>query len=91
MSYKISTGTCQLPSAGMSRAYTCAVCDVPGDYFYAGTNSGEIIIFNIRNRIFRASIPLSSNGILCLMENNGMIFAGSGDGKIKKLAGGDNK
>lgn len=91
MSYKISTGACQLPSAGMSRVYTCATCDLNGEYYFAGTNSGEIIIFNLRNRIFRASIPLSSNGILCLMEVSGVLYAGSGDGKIKKLMGNDNK
>lgn len=91
MSYKISTATCQLPSAGMSRVYTCSACDSSGEYYFAGTNSGEVIIFNLRNLVFRASIPLSSNGILCLMERSGMLFAGSGDGKVKKLTGGDNK
>ncbi|OMJ86838.1 hypothetical protein SteCoe_11542 [Stentor coeruleus] len=91
MSYKITTSACQLPSAGMSRVYTCAACDTAGAYYFAGTNSGEIIIFNIQNRVFRASIPLSSNGILCILETGGYLYVGSGDGKIKKLVGGDNK
>jgi WD40 repeat protein len=91
MSYKISVAACQLPSAGMSRVYTCATCNTAGDYFFAGTNSGEIIIFNIQNRVFRASIPLSSNGLLSLLEHEGVLFAGSGDGKIKRLVGMDNK
>ena len=91
MSYKITSAACQLPSAGMSRTYTCSTCDTSGEYFYAGTNSGEVVIFSLKNRVFRASIPLSSNGILCLMEMNGVLFASSGDGKIKKMVGSDNK
>lgn len=91
MSYKITSAACQLPSAGMSRVYTCATCDTQGDYYFCGTNSGEVVIFNIRNRVFRASIPLSSNGLLSIIEFNNTVYAGSGDGKIKKLQGADNK
>lgn len=51
----------------------------------AGTQGGEICLFSVYSQIYRATMPLSSNGLLsiCLMDDK--IFVGGGDGKIRKL------
>lgn len=56
----------------------------------AGTTGGEICLFSISQKLYRASMPLTSNGIICGAVHNDMLFVGGGDGKIKKvnLAGG---
>mmetsp|Transcript_12766 Transcript_12766/g.23776 ORF Transcript_12766/g.23776 Transcript_12766/m.23776 type:complete len:622 (+) Transcript_12766:2683-4548(+) len=89
MSYILSTSNCQLPSSGLTRTYTAAV--KVGDYLIAGTTSGELCVFNLISKIFRASIPVSSNGITSLLEVRGEVLVGSGDGTIKKLVGEDNR
>jgi hypothetical protein len=52
----------------------------------AGTSGGEVCIFSIYSRIYRATMPLSSNGLLSIaILDQDTIFVGSGDGKVKKL------
>lgn len=89
MGYILTTSSCQLPSSGLTRTYTAAI--KVGDYLLAGTTSGEVCIFNLTSKIFRASIPVSSNGITSLLEVRGEVLVGSGDGTIKKLTGEDNR
>lgn len=56
----------------------------------AGTTGGEICVFSIQQAIYRASMPLTSNGIICGLVSDESLYIGGGDGKIKKvsLAGG---
>ncbi len=56
----------------------------------AGTTGGEICIFSMSQAIYRASMPLTSNGIVCGLVHEDFLYVGGGDGKIKKvsLAGG---
>ena len=56
----------------------------------AGTTGGEICVFSISQKLYRASMPLTSNGTLCGCVLGDMLFVGGGDGKVKKvnLAGG---
>ena len=63
---------------------------VNGDMFLAGTTGGEICLFSISQKLFRASMPLTSNGIICGAVSGDMLFIGGGDGKVKKvnMAGG---
>lgn len=89
MCYVLTSAPCQLPSSGLTRTYTAAV--KVGDYLIAGTTSGELCVFSLTSRIFRASIPVSSNGITSILEFRGEVIVGSGDGKIKKLTGEDNR
>lgn len=91
MSYRTTPVTCQQPSSGMNRNFTCSIIDSSGDYLYAGTPSGELVVYNITHRVFRGTVPISSNGLLSLLEINGIIYAGSGDGKVKQLNGRDGK
>ena len=88
MQYFLSSSNCQLPNTGLVRTYNFGL--VNGDMFLAGTAGGEICVFSISQKLFRASMPLTSNGIICGAVSEDMLFIGGGDGKIKKvnLAGG---
>ena len=88
MQYFLSSENCQLPNTGLIRNYNFAL--INGDMLMAGTTGGEICIFSIAQKQYRASMPLTSNGIICGAVMNDCLFVGGGDGKIKKvnLAGG---
>ena len=64
MQYSLKQGTCQLPNTGLNRSYTFSQAN--GDTLLLGTSGGEICIFSIYNRIYRATMPLSSNGLMAL-------------------------
>lgn len=42
-------------------------------------------MFSIYSRIYRATMPISSNGLLAIALLGENIFVGGGDGKVKKL------
>ena len=88
MQYFLSSSPCQLPNTGLVRTYNFAL--VNGDMLLAGTTGGEMCVFSISQKLYRASMPLTSNGIICGCVHDEMLFVGGGDGKIKKvnLAGG---
>ena len=52
----------------------------------AGTTGGEICIFSIYSAIFRASMPVSSNGINDGVLEGDNLFIAGGDGKVRKLS-----
>lgn len=51
-----------------------------------GTTSGEICIFSVYNAIYRASMPVSSNGTYSAAMTQNHLFVGGGEGKIKKIS-----
>jgi len=51
-----------------------------------GTTGGEVCIFSIASRIYRSTMPISSNGLMALAVVNDNIYVGGGDGKVKKLS-----
>ena len=51
----------------------------------AGTQGGEICLFSVYSKIYRATMPISSNGLNALALIGDFIFVGGGDGKVKKL------
>jgi hypothetical protein len=51
-----------------------------------GTTSGEICIFSVFSSIYRASMPVSSNGIICGTVEGVNLYVGGGDGKLRKLS-----
>jgi hypothetical protein len=83
MQYILKQGLCTLPNTGLTRNYTFA--NIEGDLLFLGTTGGEICLFSVSNRVYRATMPISSNGVLCATFLNGFIYVGSGDGKVKKL------
>lgn len=42
-------------------------------------------IFSIYSSMYRASMPLTSNGIICAAIDGDTLFVGGGEGKIKKV------
>lgn len=58
---------------------------------FLGTTGGEICLFSIGSQIYRATMPISSNGLLSMALCGDYIFVGSGDGKVKKLGIADGK
>jgi len=58
-----------------------------GKYIFVGTHGGEICLYNIISKVFKAILPISVNGVWSLLLHNGNVFVGSGDGKLKKLVG----
>ena len=73
-----------MPNTGLQRNYTFST--IVGDLLYAGTSGGEICIFSISSKIYRATMPLSSNGLLAIAILDNYIFVGGGDGKVKKVS-----
>ena len=51
----------------------------------AGTQGGEICLFSVYSKIYRATMPISSNGLNALALVGEYIYVGGGDGKVKKL------
>ena len=42
-------------------------------------------IFSIYSKIYKATMPISSNGLQAIALIDDFIYVGGGDGKIKKL------
>jgi WD40 repeat protein len=83
MQYILKQGLCQLPNTGLTRNYNFAY--IQDDLLFMGTSGGEICLFSIANQIYRATMPISSNGLLSCVLAGGFAYIGSGDGKLKKL------
>jgi WD40 repeat protein len=93
MQYGLNSNTIALPGriAGFTRTYYGACLDDSGVFCFAGTKTGEMIVFNIQSAIFKHSFQVSSNGVLSICTSGDAVYVGSGDGKVKKLRGNDVK
>jgi hypothetical protein len=76
----------------MVRDYTClAFSKNAEDFLYAGTTSGDLCGFQVKNRIFVFSINLCSMGIKTLVSvSQNQIAVGGGDGQVVLLETGNN-
>lgn len=83
MQYHIKQGVCQLPNTGLNRSYSFSRCR--GDMLLTGTSSGEVCVFSVYSNIYRAAMPISSNGILCAAFDQDFLYVGGGDGKLRKV------
>lgn len=72
-----------LPNTGLVRVYTFG--HTVGESLFLGTMSGEICIFNLDTKIYKATMPIGSNGLLTMKMLGNLIFVGVGDGKLKRL------
>jgi WD40 repeat protein len=84
MQYYLTGSAVQLPNTGLVRTYTFSHCN--GDMLLTGTTTGEICIFSVFSSIYRASMPVSSNGIICGTVEGDSLYVGGGDGKLRKLS-----
>lgn len=92
MQYQLDAQPCTMPTTGMVREYNGARMTHNGEFLVAGCSSGEFAVFNTAVRVFRASVPVGSNGVLCLaLDPEGNLYLGCGDGMIKKMAGRDDR
>jgi WD40 repeat protein len=64
MQYFLKQGNVQLPNTGLIRNYSFSL--INGDNLFLGTTGGEICIFSVLSRIYRATMPLSSNGLMAM-------------------------
>ena len=83
MQYFLKQGAVQLPNTGLIRNYTFS--SINGDSLLLGTAGGEICVFSVNSRIYRNTMPISSNGLMAICQVEQDIFVGGGDGKVKKL------
>ena len=84
MQYFLETGACQLPNTGLVRNYTFA--QTLGDMLLVGTTGGDVCVFSVYSSMYKASMPLTSNGLMCGALDSDMLYVGGGDGKLKKVA-----
>jgi len=103
MQYQFATERMQLPSSGLDREYHCAAMVKPlqtGVWeLLAGSSAGELCIFNVETKVFRACVPVSKGGVLSLAVREAgadfeegtapLVYCGCGDGTLKLLQGHD--
>lgn len=78
------------PPGGLVRTYCSAAISADKKYLYVGSSGGEMIVFRQDLGVYRAIIPICTNGIqTILILPNDEILCGGGDGSISKLIGED--
>lgn len=62
-----------------------------GDELMAGTSVGDLIVFKLTSKVYRASVPVCSGGLRCVVASPSTfeVFCGGGDGSLRKLRGDD--
>jgi len=93
MAYMMNTEKCSLPASGLVRDYNvaCIRVDHGQTSFIAGTSVSDMCVFNIEQRVYRASVGISTGGVLSIVSSPEFVFCGSGDGTVKKLRGYDQR
>eukprot|EP01138_Halocafeteria_seosinensis_P012321 gb/GECG01012590.1/.p1 GENE.gb/GECG01012590.1/~~gb/GECG01012590.1/.p1 ORF type:complete len:726 (+),score=84.48 gb/GECG01012590.1/:1-2178(+) len=62
------------------------------EFLLLGTEAGEVTIFSVGSKVFRAAFPISTNGITALAATaDGTVLCGCGDGNVKVLVGADKQ
>jgi WD40 repeat protein len=78
------------PMGGLIRNYYCIDLSNDRVFVYIGTSSGEMMVYRRDTLVFRACIPVCTNGlhdIVVLSDNS--VVCGGGDGTFVKLIGND--
>ncbi|CAM9173677.1 unnamed protein product [Ectocarpus sp. 12 AP-2014] len=89
--WAISGGPMATPSSGLRRQYKCSALLPGGGFLLCGTDVGDMVVFGVNAKVFRASVPVCSGGMLsvCTDHNTGAVFCGGGNGIIRKIVGAD--
>lgn len=79
------------PGGGIVRVFTDVDVSADKTSLYVGTTGGEVMIFRRGATVFRACIPVCTQGMasLLVLPNSGDIICGGGDGTISILTGSD--
>ena len=75
--WTMSGSPCTLPCTGVKREYICATVTKDGDYLLAGTSVGDMCVFKLSARVFRASIPICSAGLRSMVSMIMPIYSSS--------------
>ena len=68
LQYLLRTEPIRFPSSGLHRNHHAAIKGGNGGNILSGTAAGELIVINEAGRLFRASLPVTSNGMLSLLS-----------------------
>lgn len=90
MRYAMVEEAFALPSSGFVRDYFVGFCS--GDSLCSGTAAGEFSVFSLTSKVYRASVRVSTNGVLSIagQPHTGVIYVGSGDGVVQSFRGSDS-
>mmetsp|Transcript_44839 Transcript_44839/g.80343 ORF Transcript_44839/g.80343 Transcript_44839/m.80343 type:complete len:658 (-) Transcript_44839:933-2906(-) len=93
MIFMISQTPCQVPGSGggLSRYYNCGCISSDGLYCLAGTTSGDLVIYNVKNAVFRNTLPMGANVLSCMFVDATTCMVGTGDGTLKVVVGQDRE
>jgi len=78
------------PMGGLIRNFYSIDISKDRNFIYVGTSSGEMMVYRRDTTVFRACIPVCSNGLqdlLVLADDS--VICGGGDGMLVKLIGVD--
>lgn len=91
MQWSIVTKPYQMPvSGGIIRTFKCALMTPDKLFVCVGTYGGEMMIFRRDTYVFRAIVPVCTNGLNDMVVlQDGSLLCGGGDGTVSKLAGSD--
>jgi len=80
----------QPPSASLVRTFTAVAVSPDSASVFVGTTAGEMLVFRRDSGVFRASISTCAHGVQSLLvDSNGDVICGGGDGTIRRLSGFD--
>ncbi|KAF4669513.1 hypothetical protein FOL47_002471 [Perkinsus chesapeaki] len=91
MSYILTTHKMQMPGHNLVRNYICGTITDGGRQLIAGTQQGEICIFNLDTMVFRSSLPCCNGSLRTLAMIGSSLYVAGGDGKIRAFEGSDTK
>jgi hypothetical protein len=78
------------PSGGLQRSFNCVDLSRDRVFVFVGTSGGEMMVFRRDTLVFRACIPVCTNGLHDLVTlRDDSILCGGGDGTLLRLTGRD--
>lgn len=89
MGYQLSSEVVQFPSTGFQRKHICGV--VADEFLITGTSAGDLCVISLRAKVFRAALPVCTNGVTGIAKCGDCLIAAGGDGRVKALQGNDTQ
>jgi WD40 repeat protein len=87
MQWSIKLKAFQMPvSGGIIRTFKCGCITANRLYVCAGTTGGEMMVYRRDTGVFRAIVPVCTNGLndmVCFPD--GTVYCGGGDGTVSRL------
>ncbi|CAM9343933.1 unnamed protein product [Laminaria digitata] len=89
--WTLSGGPMATPSSGLIRRYKCSALLGGGKFLLCGTDVGDMVVYGVEAKVFRASVPVCSGGMLsvCIDHATGAVYCGGGNGVVRKIVGAD--